>query len=149
MSQVSEEERYAQKQSRFYGSAKIHLKHLVFPQLSNALTLDAKNIERLTQIFRLEGCQRLDIEHHVPAVINDDILSQCLHHSGLGLENLRRQGSPPSLEFPENFTLECLHGKHRIAAAKDILLPGNKWWIVDLYSDGLSKLICNFSSHRR
>ena len=139
---MSEEERFVEKQSKFYGSAKIHLNHLVFypfgSQLSTELTLNPKNLERLTQIFKLEGCLRLDLEH-VPAIISNEILANSLRHSRVNFEDLRRRGSPPTLEFPEGFTLQCLHGKHRIAAAKNILLPGNKWWTVDLYSDGLSE----------
>ncbi len=141
---MSEEERFAEKQAKFHGSAKIHFRHLVFhqpnSQISADLNLDPKNVQRLTQIFRLEGCLRLDLEHHVPAIISDDILAQSLYQSGVRSEDLRRRGSPPTLDLPEGFGVLCLHGKHRIAAAKNVLLPGNKWWTVDLYSNSLSAL---------
>ena len=139
---MDEEEKFAAKQSRFHGSAKIHIKHFVFRQINSQLptdlTLDPRNIERLTRIFKLEGCLRLDLEHHVPAVISDESLANSLRQSGVRVGDLRKRGSPPMLALPENFNLVCLHGKHRIAAAKKILLPGNKWWTVDLYSDGSS-----------
>ena len=34
-----------------------------------------------------------------------------------------------------NHDLICLHGRHRIEAAKKYLHPDDKWWVVDLYSD--------------
>ncbi|KAL6716955.1 hypothetical protein ACLMJK_004868 [Lecanora helva] len=141
---MSEEEKFAEKYSRFYGTAKIHLKHLVFQstsELPSQLTLNPKNVERLTQIFRLEGCQRLDLEHHVPAIISKEDLDSSLQLSGIGVEDLRRRASPPTLYLPEAKPLICLHGKHRVAAARNVLLPGNKWWTVDLFSDDLDNRV--------
>ena len=42
--------------------------------------------------------------------------------------------APPHMTFE---AIKCVHGKHRIAAAKEVLLVGNKWWVVDLYAEGM------------
>ena len=127
---MSEEERFVEKQSKFFGSTKIHLKHLYFhffgTQISTELTLIPKNLERLTQIFKLEGCLRLDLEYYIPAIISNEMLANSFRQSHVHPKDLRRRGSPPSLEFPDGTTILCLHGKHRIYTAKNILLLGNK-----------------------
>ena len=138
---MNEEERFAERQSKFQGSAKIHLKHFDFfedSEIPAALKLDDKNVGRLMQIFKLEGCKRLEPEHHIPALIEETVLEQSLVQSGLQLGSLR--DIPPVLELPDNYRLVCLHGKHRIAAANRFLLPGNKWWTVDLYLKSLWKM---------
>ncbi len=132
---LNEGANFAEKQRYFIGSAKIHLKHFDFGVHSTSLTLDTKNIDRLIQVFKLEGCLRLDLEHHIPAIISNQTLQESLARSAVDGTELHRQQSPPTLLFPEDTYLPCLHGKHRIAAAKTLLLPGNTWWTVDLYLD--------------
>ncbi|KAK3167632.1 hypothetical protein OEA41_010759 [Lepraria neglecta] len=103
--------------------------------------VDPKNVTRLTQIFELEGCHRLDLEHHVPAIIDDKVLQSNLRLSNITSLDLM-QRIPPKLKLPADFNLDCLHGKYRIAAAKSFLyLPDDKWWTVDLYSDRLSQTL--------
>jgi hypothetical protein len=40
------------------------------------------------------------------------------------------------LEFPSG--IECLYRLYRIEAGKELLLPTEKWWIVDLYLSDIS-----------
>lgn len=130
--------RFEEKQSCFRGSAKIHLKHLKYENVvkeDDRLFLDPKNIARLIQVYQLEGCLRLDIEHHVPAIIKEKDLQTSLKLSNVDPADLFKRGLPPELEFSGDVTLVCLHGRHRLEAAKEFLLPGDKWWIVDLYSE--------------
>ncbi|KAL2048962.1 hypothetical protein ABVK25_010815 [Lepraria finkii] len=129
-------ESFVEKQSNFRGSAKIHLRHLNYD--SDTSFLDPKNVARLVQIFELEGCLRLDLEHHIPAVIGNDVLQHSLNASGVNRNDLFTPGIPPTLDFPAQVALTCLHGKHLIAAAQEFVEPLDKWWTVDLYSDGLS-----------
>ena len=124
--------RFGELQTKFLGSAKIHLRHLLFEH--DKTFLDPKNIKRLTQIFELEGCHRLEVEHRVPAIIDDSVLRNCLVHSHITNVDVLKIPIPPTLELPAGVQLTCLHGKHRIAAAKAFLLPGDNWWTVDLYS---------------
>ncbi|KAL2049567.1 hypothetical protein ABVK25_010146 [Lepraria finkii] len=130
-----EQTRFANRQRHYRGSAKVKLKHLRF---DTSAFLDAKNVTRLTQIFELEGCHRLDLEHRVPATIKENVLQSTLRLSNITTVDLMRR-IPPKLELPTDVELDCLHGKHRIAAAKKFLyLPDDKWWTVDLYADRLS-----------
>ena len=125
--------RFEERQSNYRGSAKIKLKHL---QFDTTAFVDPKNVARLTQIFEIEGCHRLDLEHHVPAMISDRVLQSNLRLSNITGADLMRNRIPPKLKLPKDVKINCLHGKHRIAAANSFLyLPDDKWWTVDLYSD--------------
>lgn len=134
------EERQSNLQSKFQGTAKIYLRHLKFAcdkqNVAGNLHLDAKNVSRLLQIYHIEGCHRLDPANHIPALIGPDILKRCLIRSGVSKVDLLRRHTPPFLELEDDIVLVYLHGRHRIAAALDYLLPLDKWWTVDLYSEG-------------
>ncbi|KAF2843888.1 hypothetical protein T440DRAFT_462707 [Plenodomus tracheiphilus IPT5] len=41
-----------------------------------------------------------------------------------------------ALEFATGVQLECLHGVDRVQAARQILPPGDRRWVVDLYLEG-------------
>lgn len=139
------EERQTNLQSNFQGTAKIYLRHLKFARgdqnAAGDLHLNPKNVARLLQIFHLEGCHRLDPANHIPALIRPDLLERCLTRSGVSKVDLLRRHTPPFLELEDNQLLVYLHGRHRLAAAQDFLLPLDKWWTVDLYSEGTFK--CN------
>ena len=45
---------------------------------------------------------------------------------------------PPALRLPARHQLTCLHGRHRIQAARETLPPTEAWWTVDLYLAGIS-----------
>jgi hypothetical protein len=130
---------FHEKKSHFRGSALIDLKHLVFEsdQVPGTRALDHKNVARLVQIFELEGCHRLEPEHHVPAIISEKILSDALQRSQVSQAALLKHDQPPRLRFDDTVRLTCLHGKHRLAAADEFLLPGDKLWVVDLYKEGI------------
>ena len=133
--------RLEKKFSSFRGSARIHLKHLHFEEPSDksmSLHLDPKNVARIIKIFELEGCLRMEEEHRIPAIIEDGLLQEALRLSSLTNTALVSARVPPELQLPQSIKLNCLHGRHRIAAAQEFLLPGNKWWTVDLYSGGSS-----------
>ena len=148
MGDYSEEKLIVQdKQAHFRGTAKVKLKHLKFEE---HLTLfDPSNVSRLVNIFKLEGCARLDPDHHVPVVIHESQLKSALGQSHASEADLLKplQTEPPELFFPSGFTLTCLHGQHRIAAAREFLLPGDQWWIVDLYVSGPSFIFPSFRTH--
>jgi len=110
------------------------LNHLTFPNLIRYK--DDKIIEQLERIFAAEGC--LDEQHGLPAVVDDHILRAAFHKTGLDVENVQviSGRKPPKLQFPEATKLECLHGQHRVLAAKKYLSPAERWWTVDLYTTG-------------
>ena len=140
MDTKEETRRLEDKLSNYRGTAKIHLKHLTFDSIDQKENLishvDPKNVARLIQIFKIEGCLRLNEEHRIAAIISEGVLEKALKGSSLTQHRILAPGDPPQLKFDGVTTIRCLHGKHRIAAAKEVLVVGDKWWVVDLYSDG-------------
>lgn len=135
----AEEDIERQKSSHFRGRAKVPLEFLHFSEHSPR-DLDRGNVERLMDVYRGAGVKRLQNEHHIPAVVGKNDLLSAIHLSGLSLVHLLNssQDNPPRLTFPEGFRLKCLHGKHRVEAAKlSACLQGqDRWWTVTLYSEG-------------
>ncbi len=130
----------AERSRAYRGRAKVPI-HILLSESDSQLgsrPLDPKNVARLLRIFQLEGCCRLEPEHHVPALINGQVLAAVLNDARLQPGNLMTCDDPPKLNI--NVPLICLHGKHRLKAANEFLDPHDKWWIVDLYLDGLSPI---------
>jgi hypothetical protein len=121
------------REENFRGTVCISLRRLRFePEYSR--DVDKKNVERLKRIFARQGCLRLSL------IINERDLKAALQCSGRTLEDLLNsaQDAPPKLTLPPGYMLECLHGQHRILAARETLEPQEEWWAVDLYLSGLS-----------
>ncbi|KAI9750727.1 MAG: hypothetical protein M4579_006344 [Chaenotheca gracillima] len=103
-------------------------------------TVSEKNVSRLLQIFKLEGCLRLDAENHVCAIIDEKSLTRALSDSHLTLETILQRhddGSFPFLNIHE--PIECLYGQHRIQAGKKFLDDNDQWWTVKLFDSGLKR----------
>jgi hypothetical protein len=129
----SEEER----RLRYRGAACIFIDALQFSE-DDMKQLDAKNVERLVDVFRREGCQRQPLRNHVLVLITQSCLDTALELSGASASSLLtpRSDDYPQLRLPPGIRLVCLHGKHRIQAGREFLRPRDKWWIVDLYLAG-------------
>jgi hypothetical protein len=129
----------AEKFTKYRGRARVSLEHLYFP-VHHPRDLDRSNVARLKDVFLREGVRRSKPENHVPAIVSLNDLSVALACSGKSLSDLVNgsQDNPPRLTFPPNYLLRCLHGKHRIAAAKEstCLRDDNRWWTVTFYLDG-------------
>ena len=125
-----------EKERAYVGKAKVALLDLVFDtsEVNAARPLDHRNVARLVKVFQLEGCLRLEPEHHIPALIQKSTLDDSLHALDLNPALLTTYGEPFRLTVDK--PLLCLHGRHRLAAAKEHLSPEDKWWVVDLYLDG-------------
>jgi len=134
-SQIREEESRieVEKRIKYKGTARIRLKWLHF-QWNRPRELDGKNVERLKAGFQ-KDCRRLDEHNHIPAVIDQQSLDTAEELSGVSARQLGKhaQGGYPELVFPAGYQVECLHGRHRIQAAKEL---GLEWWTVDLYLAG-------------
>ena len=137
MDDEEEGQRLNTKREHFLGSAKIFLEHLHFQKDKGEYNLDQKNVARLQKVFELEGCLRLNPEHHVPVLIDLETLEQSLDQSQIRRGELFTSVIPPELILPRNHVVLCLHGRHRIAAARNLLLASDRWWTVDLYSQGI------------
>ena len=123
-----------EKAKHFIGRAKVELKNLYFPPRNRCEDVDERKKGRLLSIFALEGCLRNDPDHYIPALINQEILDTALHRSGLDLQDLNTKDEPPCLDF-QDLQINCLHGQHRIEAAKIFLSPFDEWWIIDFYAE--------------
>ncbi len=141
-SQLSEQELrlQAERLVTYRGTARIRLENLYF-EPDESRELSRKNVERLKERFR-KDILRLVPRHHIPAVVDqadlDDGIQASKISAGALLSNLHDQ--PPMLQFPTRLRLTCLHGRHRIQAARETLSPNDAWWTVDLYLTGMSIL---------
>jgi hypothetical protein len=126
------------REKYYLGTARVDLEHLEF-QTPYAREFDAKNYEFLVFTFKSTGCHReKPPEHHIPVVIQEVALKTAIAHSDGSADDVRScdPAEWPRLNFPTEFRLLCLHGRHRIEAAKQCLSGVDRWWVVDLYSDG-------------
>ena len=133
----------AEKRFKFKGTARIRLEQLCFPW-NDAKDLNEKNVDRLKAIFQQDGCRRLEVQHHVPAIIDEGRLDAAITAAGISPRTLVSPATAdgyPELVFPNGHQLECLHGRHRIQAGQQFLPPRDKWWTVDLYSTGIAQYL--------
>ena len=123
------------------GIAKVRLTSICYEtdSIHGTRAIDASNVARLQKIFELQGCLRLEPENNVPVLVLQDDLDAALKASSLQPEQLRGY-EPIALAF-EAKSLLCLHGKHRLEAAKkyfEYIEFEDTWWVVDLYTHGIS-----------
>jgi len=117
--------------SRLQGTARVSLDYLSFDDPDGLDDLERDNVERLAKLFELEGCNRLSPAYSIPGSISANALQASLHCSSLTIEDLQST-QPPTLCLPHGTQIECLQGRHRIAALRKFkkLHP---WWTVRLY----------------
>ena len=122
-----------EKSASYWGTARVRLHWLTFQDTD----LDTKQVQILKLSFQ-KDCRRLDIHNHIPAIIDQQSLQSAFRLSGIAEDYLPKdpQHQIPELGFWEGYQLRCLHGRHRVEAAKLALAPWDKWWTVDLYSAG-------------
>jgi hypothetical protein len=123
-------------QNSYQGRVKINLKNLEFkqnPTLCRRETIPAK-LERLINIFSLEGCRRLEPLYYIPAIIDEEVLQNALLNSNLQPEDILKPGEPFTLNLGLE-KIEYLRGLHRIEAARQFLDAFDEWWIVNLYTN--------------
>jgi hypothetical protein len=72
-------------------------------------------------------------------MVEQSDLDDALLASDVSAERLlsNPDNNPPALKFAASYRLICLHGRHRIVAAREILLPTDAWWTVELYLAGM------------
>jgi Protein of unknown function (DUF3723) len=121
------------KLAKYKGTAQVPIENLDFPHPYRQI--DASIIERLKRDFEGEGCIRTT--NRIPAVIDGTTLQAQLQKLTLETEIFRAGSSenPPRLSLGST-KLECLHGQHRILAAREFLDASERWWIVDLFGTG-------------
>ncbi|KAJ9607023.1 hypothetical protein H2200_008095 [Cladophialophora chaetospira] len=124
------------RSASFRGTGRVELNLLDFKTPRN--NLPSKNVVRLRQIFRNEGCLPLEPENRIVAIVSPEKLNEVLRASAVIDAQLldNPNGVPPVLTIPANDPLRCLDGRSRVEAAKDVLLPGKRYWAVDFYLRG-------------
>ncbi len=135
--QAQEESLEREKQTKYKGSARIRLEHFDFSK-SEPDVPDRSNVKNLVSIFEGGGCFQQDSRHHVTAVIDREQLDLAIHSTGISSTVLldNAQTERPELQLPSEFRLECLHGRCRIQAGRE-MTPPQLWWTVDLYLAGM------------
>lgn len=119
----------------FVGSAQVDINELLFAY-DSPYDIDNDKILRLKKLI-FEQCSRLNDNHHIPALISPTALEKAMALSDLHSSSLAPRTAVcfPYLKI-DGSGLQCLRGKHRLLAAKDVLPWEDKWWIVDLYTQG-------------
>ncbi len=135
--QCSREESFElAKDQAFRGAVKLWIRQFASEgPLTNPRQFDSRNLSRLIQIFKLEGCLRLPSEHHVPVVVHRTDLDDALRTDQTSLDALRSAQEPQFLSLRTCATY--LQGAHRLEAGQQFLHPDDRWWVADLYLDEL------------
>ena len=100
--------------------------------------LDQNNVQRLRKVFLVQGCLPQTPVNYVQAVIPTEQIQRAIQASGTSEAAFKTPGEIiPELIFPSDYRVHCLHGRHRIAAAKLVFLSSIKRsWPVEIYDEG-------------
>jgi hypothetical protein len=143
MLQTRNEEREldTERRIKFKGTARVSIESIYFER-NRSHELDIRHVETLKDHFRANGCHRLEVRNHIPAIIDQQDLDVALEAAKTSAEELLNRPAKyyRELVFPVR-SLECLHGRHRIEAGRDFLSPCDSWWTVDLYLRGKSDVL--------
>lgn len=134
---VTDRQLAQERNLKYQGTVRIYINQII-PHPSISRELDPKNVNRLREIFSQDRCRRLDIRNHVTAIVSSQHLAVALQTARVAAESLKINPPDryPLLQFPVG-QVQCLHGQHRLKAGADRLPPGEQWWTVDLYLDGM------------
>ncbi|OAA65117.1 hypothetical protein LEL_10564 [Akanthomyces lecanii RCEF 1005] len=107
----------------FIATASFPLRALRF---EHSRPLDADNVNRLKRVFDA-GFYPERAEHRIPALVTKtDLLQEPWFSPG-----------EEKYQPPNGYTINCLHGLHRVKAAEELYGP-NSTWVVDLYDTELT-----------
>ncbi|KAH7113517.1 hypothetical protein EDB81DRAFT_617215, partial [Dactylonectria macrodidyma] len=122
----------ADKATHFLGAASISFDNLAFTKVK----LDRRNVNRI-KVLMQDGraCLPEKSNHHISAAIDKDKLERALRDADIKQEDLLKPTADyQRLEFPPDYQLQCFQGYHRVLAAKEVLPPLLRRWVVKLYS---------------
>jgi hypothetical protein len=122
---------FRERSRTFCGSFKVPLDSLQHEDSDVLIRQEQEpHIQELVRIYKNEGCWPLDAINHADALIPISDAS-CLP---------KLDGNQLAPLLP-NKPLQCLNGYYRIEAARRFLKGENRWWSIDLYSDGMSLFV--------
>jgi hypothetical protein len=117
----------------FLGVARVPISCLDFSRagLAGHRELKDSNVQRLLQIFNIEGCDRAEEKHFVKGYLATSGLQEPLPLFKPDQFTNHDSTSIPLLEH----TVICCEGLHRIRAAARFFESTDEWWVVKLYSE--------------
>ena len=118
------------QESLILGTFRVRLDNILLPTLTNH---EIRHAKRLEDIFKSQGCFRLDPCNRAEATIDTPTWEVVSNRGLLGPQHHR---IPPELHIGMNEAVLCFNGKCRLAAAKGILDGVDRWWPVILYRRG-------------
>ena len=140
LAQAEDDKLDRERRRAYLGTARVRLEALHFRR-EGLREPDQRHVDYLKGCFRDTGCRPLEKQNHISAVIGNDHLDGAIQASQLTRADLlsnQPQGYA-ELVLPPGLQVECLHGRHRILAASEVLNPADKWWVVDLYRTGIAR----------
>ena len=125
---------YAQLDRHFVGYARIGIDDIKF---GSGRDRDNRNVKRLVTILE-RSCERENPANAISVVAEKGPLSNVFR------QNLHSSPSvslvPSQLPFLDNKVV-CLHGKHRIYAARKILRNSDRCWIAKVFDSGRKQIV--------
>ena len=98
-----------------------------------------ENVKRLENRYEQVGCERLQEENVINAIVKDSDLVAALSTQGMSLDDMRRLQWPQDAPALEMEHVRCRSGRHRLEAARRYLNEHEQRWIVRLFSYGQSR----------
>ncbi len=120
---------HAHLDRHFVGYARISIDDIDF---ESGRDKDNRNVKRLAGILE-RSCERDNPANAVSVVVEKGPLTEAQHkdlYSSTGVSLI-----PSQLPFLHTKVV-CLHGKHRIFAAREILSSSDRWWIAKIFDSG-------------
>lgn len=90
---------------------------------------DRRNVDRLVQVFRIEGCDRAEEKHFIRGYVDQTELPLPLPQQKPRAFTNENVASIPRLQIK----VRCNEGLHRILAARQYLEEGDQWWVIRLF----------------
>lgn len=117
---------FKDKLACYKGTAQIGFDHLYFPQPCRQF--DRKIVDQLKKDFDGEGYKRDKTENRISAIIKNSLLQEALLVLTISSElfHTTSRDQQLKLQFSGDKKLECLHGQHRILAAREFLSGANR-----------------------
>ena len=109
---------------RLVGIVHVETASLAFKGDIGLRQVDMRSVNHLIRVFGI-SCSRDTIENHIPASIRPAELDNFLQASRLTRRDLQRSllGGPYPHLYLAHEKLYCLHGQHRLEAARKVLRP--------------------------
>ena len=124
------------------GNGVVSIRDLRVEKLAGMRELDLAHVQSLAQKFQndLNGCEPFVPQNRVACVITRPQIDHILSFNQVTREQFISVNLP-RLALPENQSLVCLHGRHRLAAGEIFFNNDSAEWGVDFYfAEGLPSL---------